>query len=80
MKREHEGAAVCLLVAGDYRVGSPRPDGYNNWIEWSKIQYRGGLRQLMCPICGRWKFPQEMRAHGCRVERVDAGEEGKDKP
>lgn len=50
----------------DYEVGSPPPGGYISWHRWAEAQYKGGLRQSQCPVCGLWAFPQEMKEHDHR--------------
>jgi hypothetical protein len=42
-----------------FEVGSQPPKGYNAWHEWAEIQHKGGLRQTICNVCGKWEFPQE---------------------
>jgi uncharacterized OB-fold protein len=50
---------ACLLRAGEYKVGDPRPEGYGAFQEWARVQYNSGLRQQRCPTCGKVWFPQE---------------------
>ncbi len=49
-----------LDVAGDYMPGDPQPDGYLDWHEWARVQSRAGLRQVRCPTCSLFRFPQEL--------------------
>ncbi len=49
-----------LDVAGDYQPGDDPPEGYLQWHEWARSQFRAGLRQKQCGHCGLWKFPQEL--------------------
>lgn len=51
---------ICLLEPGTYKKGDPPPSGYIQWHEWAKVQHRSGLRQKRCPVCGLWRFPQEL--------------------
>ena len=43
-----------------YKPGDMPPAGYLDWHEWAKVQYRAGLRQVACGLCGKVKFPQEL--------------------
>ena len=52
------GWSGCLLVTPLFRVGDPRTEGYLEWHEWARIQYRGGLRQTR-GADGKWRFPSE---------------------
>lgn len=52
-----------------FLVGDPSPQGYSEWHEWAEIQYKGGLRQTLCPVCARWFFPQEK--HNCELMPVE---------
>ena len=58
-----------------YKPGDPRPEGYMQWHEWARIQHRAGLRQRRCPVCLRWRFPQEICCHEERpaYQRTAAG-------
>lgn len=53
------GEFIVTMSPG-FRVGDPAPPGYLDWHEWAEIQYKGGLRQTVCPICAKWQFPQEL--------------------
>ena len=44
----------------DFKKGDPPPTTYNAWHEWAGVQYKAGLRQVSCGICGLFKFPQEL--------------------
>jgi hypothetical protein len=55
----------CLLAGGTYKPGDPAPNGYLAWHEWAGVQYRAGLRQSRCGLCGRWCFPQELSGRIC---------------
>lgn len=50
---------VCIDVTPTFKPGDPAPEGYNAWHEWAKVQHRAGLRQSICTICCKWRFPQE---------------------
>lgn len=54
---------TCLIVGKDYKPGDPKPDGYIERIEWARVQMAAGLRQTMCPKCGKWRFPQDRCDH-----------------
>lgn len=51
---------MCLLDAGSYQPGDMPPEGYNKWHEWAGVQHKAGLRQVVCPTCVKWKYPQEL--------------------
>jgi len=57
-----------IHVTPDFKPGDPRPEGYLAWHEWARVQHRAGLRQRQCPVCLRWRFPQEKC---CEVKRCD---------
>jgi hypothetical protein len=54
---------VRLLVMPDFKPGDPPPGGYLQWHEWARVQYKAGLRQLKCRVCGKWKFPSDPCSH-----------------
>lgn len=54
------GTPAILTVSGDYKPGDPPPTGYSAREEWFWVQRRAGLRQVECPRCHRWAFPQEL--------------------
>lgn len=60
MMREHP-VHVCL--GGEYKKGDPRPEGYLAFHAWADAQVRAGLKQIRCPTCSRWVFPQEKCDH-----------------
>lgn len=60
---------VCILAPGSYLAGDQPPSGYIQWHEWARVQYRAGLRQHRCTVCGLWKFPQEKCNHRQEGER-----------
>jgi len=41
------------------------PTDYIAWDEWAEAQLRAGIKQVQCPGCKLWLFPQEKRAHKC---------------
>ena len=53
----------CLDSTAGFRAGDPPPGGYVAWFEWAQVQHKAGLRQAQCPVCGRWRFPQETCDH-----------------
>lgn len=55
------GAAVTRWTEED--LNCPPPEGYVAWHEWAEAQYKAGLRQKQCTVCGRWLFPQEQAGH-----------------
>jgi hypothetical protein len=58
---DSQGQVIGFLsVVGEYKVGDPPPVGYNDWHEWARVQYEGGLRQKPCGRCNKWVFPQEV--------------------
>jgi uncharacterized OB-fold protein len=59
---------ICLSMSGDFRPGDPAPPGYTQWMDWAKVQQRAGLRQRRCPVCGKYRYPQE----ACCREDVSA--------
>ena len=65
-----------------YQPGDPRPEGYMQWMEWARIQARAGLVQKRCPVCLRWRFPQETCCHEERpaYQRTAAGAGHADSP
>jgi len=54
---------VCMVIGVEdesmMKVGSQAPEGYLNWHDWAEVQHKAGLRQVPCPRCGLWRFPQE---------------------
>lgn len=59
-------ADVFVSCVPAFCVGDPAPTRHQPNVslylarhEWARVQLRGGLRQLRCPKCGRWRFPQE---------------------
>ena len=49
---------------GCYKPGDMPPTSgcYMEWHEWAHVQYNAGFRQQKCSLCGKWRFPQELRA------------------
>jgi hypothetical protein len=45
-------------------VGCRPPSAYLPWHQWAEEQYKTGLRQAKCGMCGKWRFPQEL---SCRT-------------
>jgi hypothetical protein len=58
------GGVAILTVSGDYKPGDPPPTGYSAREDWFNAQIKGGLRQVECPRCRRWAFPQELAPGG----------------
>lgn len=58
MKRTLRAVHICGTAT--FKKGDPRPDGYLDWHEWAQTQYRVGLRQSSCRVCGKYHFPQEL--------------------
>lgn len=54
-----ESGLVCLLRSKQYKPGDPQPEGYLDRQDWARVQLRAGLKQRQCPVCGRWRFPQQ---------------------
>lgn len=50
----------CLLIGKTYKPGDPPPSEYLGWHVWAAVQHKAGLRQVRCPGCSRFRFPQEM--------------------
>jgi hypothetical protein len=44
----------------DFKKGDSPPSGYMAWHRWAEVQYKSGLRQERCGMCGLFKFPQEL--------------------
>lgn len=63
MARGKPGELLCLLADPIITPGSPPPKSYEAWHLWARAQRRAGLRQVKCPNCGLWVFPQEVVAH-----------------
>jgi len=53
------GQAIVTMSPG-FKVGDPAPEGYLDWHEWAETQHKGGLRQVECPGCSKWRYPQEL--------------------
>ena len=53
------GLNGVICVAGDYKLGDPKPNGYLEEYEWVEVQLKAGLKQTVCLLCAKWKFPQE---------------------
>jgi hypothetical protein len=51
--------ATHIDFVREFKAGDPPPSGYLEWHEWANAQERGGLRQRRCPICQKWRYPQE---------------------
>lgn len=54
---------VCgaiMHISGEFKAGDPAPSGYLDWHEWAQVQHKAGLRQVECPRCSKWKYPQEL--------------------
>lgn len=49
-----------VTMSPGFKVGDQAPEGYLDWHEWAEIQHKGGLRQVQCPKCGKWQYPQEL--------------------
>ncbi len=47
-------------ITPDFKPGDPCPDGYIARSEWAEVQMKAGLRQVVCGMCSRWQFPQEL--------------------
>lgn len=54
------GIAAIVTYSPGFKAGDPAPSGYLDWHEWAEVQHKAGLRQVQCPNCGRWKYPQEL--------------------
>lgn len=54
------GLRAIVTYTPDFKPGDPAPAGYLEWHEWARVQRKAGLRQTQCPVCARWKFPQEL--------------------
>jgi hypothetical protein len=61
--RKFNGGVLCFT--NTYKPGDPRPEGYLEWYEWSRVQHRAGYRQLRCVACGKWNYPQELKGDKC---------------
>ena len=48
-----------MTIIPAFKVGDPPPERYCARHEWAIVQLRGGLRQRRCPVCSKWRFPQE---------------------
>lgn len=57
---------VCLLDSAS-KPGDQPPQGYGEWHEWARVQYRAGLRQARCSGCGKYRFPQQRCREGERL-------------
>lgn len=57
---------VFLDTTEKYEPGSQPPEGYLAWMSWAESQHKAGLRQLQCPVCLKWKYPQEKHSD-CEV-------------
>lgn len=53
---------VILEVTPDFPAGALPPEGYLAWHAWAEAQHKAGLRQVECPNCGLWRYPQELSA------------------
>jgi len=51
---------ACILAQESYKPGDLPPEGYLAWHEWAEIQYKAGVKQVECGICGKAKTPQEL--------------------
>lgn len=55
------GVIVGRVTFGQrWDVGDQPPNGYLDWDEWAGVQHKGGLRQVHCPECVTYKYPQEL--------------------
>lgn len=54
------GGGDVLSVGMGHKPGDPPPSGYGDWHEWAAVQTKAGLKQDTCPVCGLYKFPQEL--------------------
>lgn len=50
---------VHLGLIPEFKPGDPSPSGYAAFHEWAAVQSKAGIKQLRCPTCGLWRFPQE---------------------
>lgn len=49
-----------VLFTPDFKAGDPTPKGYLDWHAWAEVQHKAGLRQVQCPGCSKWQYPQEL--------------------
>lgn len=53
---------VHISTTRDYKPGDLAPENptYNEFVAWSEVQYKAGIRQKECGRCSKWKTPQEL--------------------
>ena len=52
--------AECACPPYPYTAGSQPPEAPEERPAWAAVQRDAGLKEVRCPRCMEWKFPQEL--------------------